>query len=76
MPSVTPPPLLPTIHEDSAAYEILTSSMTMEMESVTHALCWIASISDKQTTHAVILTDSFLRILWVYSPGHAGVRGK
>ena len=32
-----------TIHEDSAAYEVSTSSLTMEMEAVTHALRWIAS---------------------------------
>ena len=30
----------------------------MEMEAVTHALRWIASRGDSQTTHATILTDS------------------
>ena len=30
----------------------------MEMEVVTHALRWIASRGDSQTTHANILTDS------------------
>ena len=47
-----------TIHEDSAAYEVSTSSLTMETEAVTHALRWIASRGDSQTTHAIILTDS------------------
>ena len=41
-----------TIHEDSAAYEVLTSSLTMEMEAVTHALRWIASRGDSQTTQS------------------------
>ena len=36
----------------------LTSSLTMEAEAVTHALRWIASRDESQTTHAVILTDS------------------
>ena len=30
----------------------------MEIEAVTHALWWIVSRGDSQTTHAVILTDS------------------
>ena len=33
-----------TIHEDSAAYTVSTSSFTMEVEAVTrHTLRWIAS---------------------------------
>ena len=47
-----------TIHEDSADYEVSTASLTMEMETVTHALGWIASRDDSQTTHAIILIDS------------------
>ena len=47
-----------TIHEDSAAYTVSTSSLTMEEEAVTHALRWIAPRSDSQTRHAIILTDS------------------
>ena len=47
-----------TIHEDSAAHTVSTSSLTMEAEAVTHALCWIASRGDSQTTHAIILTAS------------------
>ena len=31
-----------TIHEDSAACTVSTSSLTMEVEAVTHALRWIA----------------------------------
>ena len=50
-------PCLTIIHEDSAAYEASTSSLTMEMETVTHALCWIALGGDSQTTHAIILAD-------------------
>ena len=34
------------------------SNLTMEVEAVTHALRWIASRGDSQTTHAIILTDS------------------
>ena len=47
-----------TIHEDSAANTVPTSSLTMEVEAVTHALRWIASRGYSQTTHAIILTDS------------------
>ena len=88
-----------TIHEDSIAYTVSTSSLTMEVEAVTHALRWIASGGDSRTTHAIILTDSLSRLqkvkngmgspnwsmsmvdihlrklLWVYCPGHAGVKG-
>ena len=88
-----------TIHEDSAAYTVSTSSLTMEMEAGTHALRWIASRGGSQTTQAIILTDSMSllqkvkngmgspdrnvsmvdihlrKLLWVYCPGHAGVKG-
>ena len=47
-----------TIHEDGAAYTVSTSSFTMEVEAVIHALRWIASRGDSRTTHAIILTDS------------------
>ena len=47
-----------TIHEDSAAFTVSTSSLTMEVEAVTHALRWTASRGDSQTTHAILLTDS------------------
>ena len=45
-----------TIHEDSL-YTVSTSSLTMEVEAVTHALRWIASRGDSQTVHVIILTD-------------------
>ena len=88
-----------TLHEDSAACTVSTSSLTMEVEAVIHALCWIASRGDSQTTHAIILIDSMSllqkvksgmgspdwnesmvdihlrKLLWVYCPGHAGVKG-
>ena len=47
-----------TIREDSAAYTVSTSSLTMEVEAVSHALSWIASRVNSRTTHAIILTDS------------------
>ena len=47
-----------TIHEDNASYRCKTSSLTMEVEAITHALRWLASRDDGPRTHAVILTDS------------------
>ena len=47
-----------TVHEDSAAHQLRTSSMTMEMEAVTHALWRLSTRNDSRRTHAVILTDS------------------
>ena len=47
-----------TVHEDSGAHRVTTSSLTMEVETVTHAIQWLASQSHAQITHAVILTDS------------------
>ena len=47
-----------TVHEDSGAHRVTTSSLTMELEAVTHAIQWIASQCDTQITHAIILTDS------------------
>ena len=39
-----------TIHEDSAAYTVSTSTLTMEVEAVTRAVRWIAPRGDSQTT--------------------------
>ena len=39
----------------------------MEMEEVTHALRWIASRGDGQTTHAMNLTDSMSQLQKVKS---------
>ena len=47
-----------TVHEDSGAHRVTTSSLTMEAEAVTHAIQWLASQRDAQITHAIILTDS------------------
>ena len=63
-----------TIHEDSAACEVSTSSLTMEMEAVTHALRWIASRGD---SHAIILTDSMSllqKVEWKAQTGMSHVR--
>ena len=43
----------------------------MEVEAVTHALRWIASRGDSQTTHAIILTDS-MSLLQKVKSGMAG----
>ena len=47
-----------TVHEDSGAHRITTSSLTMETEAVTRATQWVASQRDKQITNAIILEDS------------------
>ena len=46
-----------TIHDDSTACTVSTS-LTMEVEAVTHAPRWIASRDDSQTSRAIILIDS------------------
>ena len=47
-----------TVHEDSGAHRVTTSSLTMEAKAVTHAIQWLASQRDVQITQALILTDS------------------
>ena len=47
-----------TIHEDSSTYNISTSSLTMEIEAVTHALRWLASVDGMEESQGFILTDS------------------
>ena len=47
-----------TVHEDSGAHRVTTSILAMEVEAVTHTIQWLASESDAQITHAIILTDS------------------
>ena len=47
-----------TEHEDSEAHRVMTSSLTMEVEAVTHGIQWLASPRDAQITHAIIFTDS------------------
>ena len=46
------------MHKDSGAHRVTTSSLTMEVEAVTHAIQWLTSQCDAQITHAIILTDS------------------
>ena len=36
---------------------VSTSSLTMEVKSVTHALRWIASRSDSQTTQSCLMSE-------------------
>ena len=43
-----------SVHEDSGAHRVMTSSLTMEVEAVTHAIQWLAA----QITYAIILTFS------------------
>ena len=47
-----------TVHEDSEAHRVTTSSLTMEVEAVTHAIQWLVSQRDARITRAIILTDS------------------
>ena len=47
-----------TVHKDSGAHRVTTSSLTMEVEAVTHAIQWLDSQRDAQMTHAIILTGS------------------
>ena len=47
-----------TVHEDSGSHRVTASSLTMEVEAVTHATQWLASQRDAQITHAIVLTDS------------------
>ena len=44
-----------TVHEDSGAHRVMTSSLTMEVEAFTHAIQWLAYKRDAQITHAIIL---------------------
>ena len=46
-----------TVHEDSCAYGVMTFSLTMRVEVVTHEIKWLASQHDSQITHAIILAD-------------------
>ena len=47
-----------TVHEDSGAHRITTSSLTTEVEAVPHAIQWLASQRGGQIAYAFILTDS------------------
>ena len=47
-----------TVHEDSGTLRVTTSSLTMEVETVTHVIQRLVSQRDSQITHAITLTDS------------------
>ena len=47
-----------TVHEDSGAHRVTTSSLTTKVETVTHTIQWLASQRDAQITHVTFLTDS------------------
>ena len=57
-----------TVHEDSGSHRVTTSSLTMEVKAVTHAIQWLASQRDAQITYATILTDS-MNLLKNLEPG-------
>ena len=64
-----------TIHEDSAPYTVSASSFIVQVEAVTHALCWIASRGDNHTTHAIIFSYSVkmlekLKVEWEAQTGN------
>ena len=46
------------VHKDSGSHRVMISSLTMEVEAVTHVIQWLASQRDAQITHAIMLTDS------------------
>ena len=46
-----------TVHEDSGTHRITTSSLTMEVEAVTHAIQWLAYQRDERIIHAIFLID-------------------
>ena len=46
-----------TVHEDSGSHRVTASSLTMEVEALTHAIQWLASQCDIQSVHDIILKD-------------------
>ena len=63
-----------TIHEDSAAYTVSTSSLTKEVEAVTYTLRWIVSRGDCQTTRAIGVMDSTSLLQKVEWEARTGIR--
>ena len=47
-----------TAYRDSCTYRVTTSSLNTNIGAVIFAMPWLASQSDAQITHAIILTDS------------------
>ena len=56
-----------TVHQDSGVHRVTTSSLTMEVEAITHAIQWIAFHHDVQITQSIILTDTVNLLLKVES---------
>ena len=63
----------PIRNDDRAAYTVSATSLTMEVEAVTHYLHWIASRGNSQTTHAIILTDSLSLLQKVEREAQTGI---
>ena len=47
-----------TVQEDSGAHRVTTSSLTIKVEAVIHAIQWLVSQRGAHITHIIILTDS------------------
>ena len=47
-----------TVQGENSAHRVMTSSLTMKVEAVTHVIQWLASQSEAQITHTIIFTDS------------------
>ena len=46
-----------TVHEDSSAYKVTASCLTIGVEATIHAVYLLASQRDTKVAHAIILTD-------------------
>ena len=53
-----------TVHEDSASHRVTTSSLTMEVEAVTHAIQWLASQRDHTCHHSHRLNEPPAKGVW------------
>ena len=49
-----------TVNEDSGAHRVTISSLTMEVEAVTHAIQCLASQHDAHILHVIIFTDPMI----------------
>ena len=72
------------VHEDGAAYTVSTFSLIMEMETVTHVIILADSVGllqksetwkGKPRLECVDGQHHLRKLLWVFCPGHAGVKG-
>ena len=64
-----------TVHEDSGAHRVTTSSLTMEVEAVTNANTEVESGMSCPNWHTAMHSLRIQRLLWIYCPGHTGVSG-